>query len=95
MHENVVTRWFGTHFSALHPLLQGLHRHGGRLEGIVHIELGEGSAAWLGRRLARKLGIPISQAQRGFMVAIRHGEDGCIGIAISTTAIPCARALPR
>jgi len=76
MTENVVTHWFGPHFSALHPLLQDLHRQGGQLHGEVLIKLGRGAGAWLGKRLARKLGIPTDLAQRGFTVNIGHAADG-------------------
>ena len=72
MPENAVTRWFGPHFSNLHPLLQALHRHGGTLHGIVHIDCGKGIGRWIGRRLARKLGMPTDAAQSDFVVEIRH-----------------------
>lgn len=76
MAENVVTHWFGSHFSDLHPLLQDLHRRGGQLQGEVAIKLGDGVAGWLGRRLAGKLGIPVDAAPCGFTVNIRHAADG-------------------
>jgi hypothetical protein len=74
-HETVVTRWFGEHFAELHPLLQTLHREGGSLHGRVSIRAGRGLAGWLGRRLARSLGIPIDREERGFDVDIRHTSD--------------------
>jgi Domain of unknown function (DUF4166) len=74
MHETAVTRWFGPRFDTLHPLLQALHRVGGRLSGTITIEFGQGLAGWAGRRLARRLGIPIDRRERGFAVEIRHDE---------------------
>jgi hypothetical protein len=75
LHETAVTRWFGPQFDQLHPLLQGLHRHGGRMRGLITIESGRGLARWIGRRLAHRLGIPADVAQRGFEVDIRHTGD--------------------
>jgi Domain of unknown function (DUF4166) len=69
-----VTAWFGPRFPALHPLLQALHRRGGRLSGTIGIECGRGLAGWVGRRLARRLGIPTDRTERGFAVEIRHGD---------------------
>jgi len=70
--ENAVTRWFGPQFERLHPLLQELHRHGGRLRGEVVIERGRGIAGWIGRRLLRKLGLPSGIERSPFEVEIRH-----------------------
>ena len=69
------SRWFGPRFHELHPLLQALHLHGGTLRGIVEIRTGQGIAGWIGRRLARTLGIPVDQPRRGFTVSIRHEQD--------------------
>lgn len=69
---SAVTRWFGAHFASLHPLLQALHRHGGRLRGVVEIRTGRGLAGVLGRRLARSLGVPVDRERRGFEVHIAH-----------------------
>lgn len=75
--ENAVTEWFGPQFAQLHPLLQGLHRDGGSLHGIVHINTGHGLGALIGRRLARRLGIPLGCASCDFRVDIRH-EAGAL-----------------
>jgi hypothetical protein len=77
MTETAVTRWFGPHFAELHPLLQALHRQGGRLSGRIEIGFGPGLAGWAGRRLARRLGLPADRAESGFTVEIRH-EDGVL-----------------
>jgi hypothetical protein len=58
MEPNLVERWFGPQFAALHPLLQQLHRHGGTLRGPVEIGRGSGLAGWLGERVARRMGLP-------------------------------------
>jgi hypothetical protein len=74
--ETVASRWFGVGFDRLDPLLQELHRNGGTLAGEVRIETGVGVAGWIGRRLARRLGIPTNNPTCGFTVDIRHAEDG-------------------
>lgn len=53
-----VEAWLGEAFHDLHPMLQNLHRSGGVLLGTVDIRLGKGVACLLGKRIARKLGIP-------------------------------------
>jgi hypothetical protein len=71
-HGNAATAWFGDRFADLHPLLQALHRDGGVLRGDVDIATGAGIAGVAGRRLARRLGIPVDRARRGFEVRIVH-----------------------
>lgn len=73
-HGNAAERWFGPHFSQLHPLLQALHRDGGTLRGEVAIGVGTGLARPLGRRLAARLGIPTDRPRRGFDVLIHHDD---------------------
>jgi Domain of unknown function (DUF4166) len=84
-----VERWFGSEFNHLHPLLQALHRHGGMLQGEVQISFGNGLAGWLGRRLARKLGVPVGVERTGLQVHISHADgvlhwDRCFGGAVNT-----------
>lgn len=67
-----VERWFGPGFATLHPLLQDLHRHGGELRGPIEFSIGRGLGGILGRRLARKLGIPLDGAHPEFVVRIQH-----------------------
>lgn len=69
---NSVVKWFGESFSKLDPLLQDLHRNGGRLSGVVDIEFGRGLAGFIGRRLAVKLGLPTEQGAHRFEVVIAH-----------------------
>lgn len=70
--HNAAMHWFGPAFDGLHPLLQALHRHGGSLGGEIAITTGSGLAGRIGRRLARRLGIPIDRPRRGFRVDIVH-----------------------
>ena len=73
--STLVSDWFGAQFSQLHPLLQQLHQNGGVLRGEIRIDFGPGIAGWVGRRLARSLGIPVDRARCGFEVDISHTAD--------------------
>lgn len=73
--QNAATQWFGPDFDRLHPLLQALHRDGGALGGQIALSTGTGLAGAIGRRLARKLGIPIDRPRRGFRVDIVHDQQ--------------------
>lgn len=73
--HNAATHWFGPAFERLHPLLQALHRDGGALAGEIDLRTGTGPAGVLGRRLARRLGIPTDRARRGFRVDIVHEPE--------------------
>ena len=75
MHETAVTRWFGAGYARLHPLLQALHREGGRLRGTVDLQIGPGLRGWLGRRIARRMGLPAMGGRLPFEVEIRHVGD--------------------
>ncbi|WP_123649574.1 DUF4166 domain-containing protein [Lysobacter enzymogenes] len=70
--HNAAIEWFGPAFDRLHPLLQALHRDGGALAGEIELRTGRGLAGVLGRRLARRLGIPLDRPRRGFRVDIVH-----------------------
>lgn len=70
-----MSRWFGPAFVRLHPLLQALHRDGGRLRGPVTIRFGRGLAGVFGRRLARRLGIPCDGKDHVLEVTIAHAAD--------------------
>lgn len=72
MIDSVVSRWFGPAFDQLDPLLQDLHRHGGRLEGDIELSFGRGLAGLLGRRLARKMGLPTQPGNHRLAVDISH-----------------------
>ncbi|WP_266171490.1 DUF4166 domain-containing protein [Dyella subtropica] len=76
MTETAVSAWFGDGFERLHPLLQDLHRHGGRLHGPVRIRIGRGVAGWVGRRLARKLGVPVDEGRAHTLKVSIHHTDG-------------------
>ncbi len=70
--------WLGESFSNLHPLLQHIHIHGGTLQGEIDIKLGKGLAGFLGRRLAKKLGVPTTHARSGYKVSISHAPGKLI-----------------
>lgn len=70
--SNTVTAWFGEMFFELHPGLQSLHRHGGVLKGKIQLNFGKGLAGVLGKRIARKLGVPLQPGEHELRVEIRH-----------------------
>ena len=69
---NPVVEWFGDAFLQLDPLLQALHRDGGQLSGTVDIRIARGLAGVLGRRLARRLGLPPQAGPVPLEVNIAH-----------------------
>jgi hypothetical protein len=72
----IVEHWFGSQFQRLHPHLQALHTHGGRLRGDVHVRFGKrGLAKWLGCWLATALGVPLNKPLCPFWVDIQHQSD--------------------
>lgn len=75
MSSTLVSHWFGPAFGRLHPLLQALHREGGTLDGHVELEFGNGAAGWIGRRIARKMGLPRVAGTIPLKVAISHTAD--------------------
>lgn len=72
-----VESWFGEGFDRLHPMLQALHREGGRLEGVVCFRPGRGIAGVIGRRAMRRLSIDPARPEQTLVVDIRH-EDGAL-----------------
>lgn len=64
--------WFGPAFAQLHPRLQALHLQGGVLAGTVQVTFGRGLAGVVGRRIARKLGIPATGTEHQLQVSICH-----------------------
>jgi hypothetical protein len=72
--STAVELWFGPSFAQLHPLLQALHRRGGKLGGSVEIAFGRGIAGWFGRRLARSLGVPTAPGPHRLDVDIRSAD---------------------
>lgn len=76
MSTNNATRlWFGESFDQLDPLLQKLHIDGGSLSGSVDIRFGRGVAGVLGRRVAKKLGVPTSVRDNTLRVEINHSDS--------------------
>jgi len=74
---STVETWFGDAFCQLHPQLQSLHRHGGVLVGTVNVEFGQGLARLIGRRLARRLGVPSTAGPHSLQVSI-YSADGTL-----------------
>ena len=74
---NPVVNWFGDSFSKLDPLLQDLHRDGGKLSGVVEIAFGRGISGFFGRHLAATLGLPHSDGAHQFQVTISH-QNGAL-----------------
>jgi hypothetical protein len=73
--DTASSAWFGSDFARLHPRLQALHLEGGVLYGAVHISFGRGLAGVIGRRIARRLGIPTKGIDHPLQVTIaHHGE---------------------
>jgi Domain of unknown function (DUF4166) len=73
MSNSRVPQWFGPKFSELHPLLQQVHLHGAELTGVVDIHIpNNGIAGAIGRRLAKKLGLPTTAGQHRLRVSISH-----------------------
>jgi hypothetical protein len=70
--QNVVTEWFGESFAGLNPLLQKLHQEGGVLSGQVDVSYGRGIAGFMGRRIAKKLGVPLVPGKVNLIVTISH-----------------------
>ena len=69
-------RWLGTQAQGLHPLLRELHERGGVLRGNVDLTYGHGLAGMLGRRLARRLGLPEAAGEHAFEVHVHHDSEG-------------------
>ncbi|MBU8975814.1 DUF4166 domain-containing protein [Lysobacter sp. MMG2] len=72
---HAVERWFADGFQRLHPRLRELHRHGGELEGLIRIEYGRAAAGWLGRRIARRMGLPPGRDTARLRVRIASDAD--------------------
>lgn len=73
MTNSAVSKWFGGDFEKLSPELQELHLHGGTLNGEVNVTYGDGIAGIIGKRLAKKLGIPGS-GKHALVVSISHHD---------------------
>jgi hypothetical protein len=78
MKNTLVNRWFGPQFRQLHPLLQQLHEEGGCLAGEVELGVGPGISGWVGRRLARKLGLPAQAGRMPLTVDISHTHEALV-----------------
>jgi hypothetical protein len=72
-----VQAWFGPAFAALDPALQRLHRDGGTLAGPVRIVFPTGLRGVIGRRIARRMGIPCDGHAHRLQVTVRS-EAGAL-----------------
>jgi hypothetical protein len=77
MKSSLVADWLGNQFDKLDPKLQRLHQGGGRLAGPAEIGFGNGLAGWLGRRMARRLGLPMDGGPCRLEVSISQ-DHGCL-----------------
>jgi hypothetical protein len=69
----LVSEWFGSSFARLHPLLRQLHSQPSAcVEGTVVMRFGTGLAGVLGRRLARRLGMPDVAGPQHLIVDVGH-----------------------
>ena len=75
MNSSLVSHWFRDGFSLLHPKLQHLHQQGGQLDGAVEVRFGQGLAGFIGKRLAKKLGIPTTHIPHHLTVNISHSHQ--------------------
>ena len=75
MTSNIVKNWFRGRFKELAPQLQNLHIDGGKLSGDIEVRYGEGIAGIIGKRLAKKLGIPDAGIHQ-LTVNISHHKNG-------------------
>jgi len=73
--QNKTVEWFADSFDQLHPLFQELHTNGGTLTGNVEIAYGRGIAGIIGKRLAKKMNIPVAGTHH-LSVDIFHEDDG-------------------
>ena len=75
--SGLVESWFGSEFADLHPLLQKLHRQGGRLSGDVDVSYGSGLARVVGVRLAAKMKLPVA-GKHHLLVDISHADNALV-----------------
>jgi hypothetical protein len=74
--STLVSDWFGKHFARLHPALQHLHRSGGTLSGPVDVHFEPGVRGILGRWLAKRFRIPLTEGPHALVVTISHDAKG-------------------
>jgi len=77
MTSTLVKKWFGERFNELSPELQQLHTDGGVLTGTININYGRGIAKFVGKRLAKKLGLP-KHDKPNLRVSIKHDDTALI-----------------
>jgi len=72
--SNLVSNWFGEEFKQLDPKIQSLHTSGGELVGDIDLQYGTGVSGIVGRRLAKKLGLPREEGKHKLKVTIAHDD---------------------
>lgn len=73
-HKTITESWFGPSFDQLHPDLQAIHRFGGKLSGKVSLHYGKGIAGFLGKRIAKRMGVAALKSPSDFEVFIEHNQ---------------------
>ncbi len=73
MTTDIVKNWFADDFNKLDSQIQILHTQGGKLTGDVDVVYGKGVSGLIGRRLAKKLGVP-HEGRHKLMVTITHND---------------------
>lgn len=77
MAAGVVQAWFGPAYAMLDPALQRLHDAGGTVSGPVSIRFAPGLRGALGRRIARRMGVPCGPGPHRLQVTVRS-ENGAL-----------------
>ena len=83
--SGLVEAWFGEAFAALDPRLRALHQRGGTLRGDVEVAFGRGIAGAIGRRIARRLGVPTTSGAHALDVDIRSARIHTLGADVVDT----------
>jgi hypothetical protein len=75
MNNNSITAWFGNDFYNLDSLIQNLHVHGCNLYGEINLEYGSGLAGFIGKRIGKKIGMPIKSNIIDCTINISHKNN--------------------
>jgi hypothetical protein len=80
-------------FFEWHPGLQSLHLQGGILKGKIQLNFGKGLPRVLGKRVARKLGVPLQPGEHELRVEIQHADSytGVDALMVNMSCNPSSR----